>query len=78
MWHRLPQEQARATSSGESLSLSARAKGLKETEQRLKDHPDVDDSRVEEIRNALQSGAFKVDAQKLAQKMLDMDKSIFG
>lgn len=77
-----PQEQATAAASSnsasENVSLSARAKGLKQTEQRLKDYPEVDDSKVDAIRTALQNGSYKVDAQKLAQKMLEIDKSIFG
>jgi len=38
----------------------------------------MDDGRIEEIRSALENGTYKVDAEKLAQKMLDMDESIFG
>lgn len=76
------QEQATAAAStasaSENVSLSSRAKGLKQTEQRLKDYPDVDDAKVDAIRAALQNGSFKVDAQKLAQKMLENDNSIFG
>ena len=38
----------------------------------------MDDDRIEQIRSALESGSYKVDAEKLAQKMLEMDESIFG
>ncbi|GAA3585796.1 MULTISPECIES: flagellar biosynthesis anti-sigma factor FlgM [Marinobacter] len=75
-----PTEQAQQTQNarGESVKLSSQAKDLKQVEQRLSDYPEVDDERIEQIRNALADGSYKVDAQKLAQKMLDMDKSIFG
>ncbi|WP_097461664.1 flagellar biosynthesis anti-sigma factor FlgM [Mangrovitalea sediminis] len=77
-----PQEQAKVAAStpnaSENVSLSSRAKGLKQTEQRLKEYPEVDDTKVDAIRTALQNGSFKVDAQKLAQKMLENDNSIFG
>ncbi|MGC8120537.1 flagellar biosynthesis anti-sigma factor FlgM [Marinobacter sp. VGCF2001] len=63
---------------GENVNLSSQAKDLKQLEQRLGDFPEMDDERIEQIRSALESGTYKVDAQKLAQKMLDMDKSIFG
>ncbi len=63
---------------GESVNLSSQARNLKQLEQKLGDFPEMDDDRIAEIRSALENGTYKVDAQKLAQKMLDMDKSIFG
>lgn len=63
---------------GENLSLSKQAKELKDLEQKLGNFPEMDDDRIEQIRSALADGSYKVDAEKLAQKMLDMDKSIFG
>jgi negative regulator of flagellin synthesis FlgM len=63
---------------GENVSLSSQAKNLKQLEQKLGDYPEMDDDRISDIRSALENGTYKVDAEKLAQKMLDMDKSIFG
>ncbi len=63
---------------GESVSLSSQAKNLKQLEQKLGDYPEMDDERIAEIRSALENGTYKIDAEKLAQKMLDMDESIFG
>ncbi|SFR43489.1 anti-sigma-28 factor, FlgM family [Marinobacter daqiaonensis] len=63
---------------GENVNLSQQAKELKQIGQKLESSPEVDDSRVEQIRAALADGSYKVDAEKLAQKMLEMDKSIFG
>lgn len=72
-------EQARAQSArGENVNLSSQARNLKQLEQKLGDFPEMDDARIEQIRSALENGTYKVDAEKLAQKMLDMDKSIFG
>lgn len=63
---------------GENVNLSSQAKNLKQLEQKLGDYPEMDDDRIERIRSALESGSYKVDAEKLAQKMLEMDESIFG
>lgn len=63
---------------GENVNLSSQAKDLKQLEQKLGEFPETDDERIEQIRAALEDGSYKVDAQKLAQKMLEMDKSIFG
>ena len=63
---------------GENVSLSNQAKNLKQLEQKLGDYPEMDDDRIEQIRSALENGTYKIDAEKLAQKMLEMDESIFG
>lgn len=74
-----PVEQAQAQATrGENVKLSAQAKDLKQLEQRLNSYPETDDDRIEQIKAALADGSYKVDAEKLAQKMLEMDKSIFG
>ncbi|MEX2475215.1 flagellar biosynthesis anti-sigma factor FlgM [Marinobacter sp.] len=72
-------EQAKAQSPrGDNVNLSNQAKNLKQLEQKLGDYPEMDDDRIEQIRTALADGSYKIDAEKLAQKMLDMDESIFG
>ena len=74
-------EQAKAqaqSARGENVNLSSQAKDLKQLEQKLGDYPEMDDERIEQIRTALAEGSYKIDADKLAQKMLEMDESIFG
>lgn len=75
-------EQAKTQSSGnargENVSLSSQAKNLKQLEQKLGSYPEMDDDRIEQIKSALENGSYKIDAEKLAQKMLEMDESIFG
>lgn len=73
-------EQTRDTtaSRNEGVNLSNRAKAMKQAEQQLHEQPEIDDARVAQIRQALEDGTYKVDAKQLAQKMLEMDKSIFG
>ncbi|MBR9869547.1 MAG: flagellar biosynthesis anti-sigma factor FlgM [Gammaproteobacteria bacterium] len=74
-------DQAKAQSPaarGENVSLSNQAKNLKQLEEKLGDYPEMDDDRIAEIRSALDNGTYKIDAEKLAQKMLEMDESIFG
>lgn len=72
-------EQVKAESArGENVNLSSQAKNLKQLEQKLGDYPEMDDDRIEQIRSALENGTYKIDAEKVAQKMLEMDKSIFG
>lgn len=60
------------------VDLSPDARNIKAAEQTLQEQPEVDDARVTRIREALEDGSYSVDADKLAQKMLDVDDSIFG
>ncbi|KAA8981872.1 MULTISPECIES: flagellar biosynthesis anti-sigma factor FlgM [Gammaproteobacteria] len=60
------------------VDLSPDARNIKAAEQTLQQQPEVDDAKVSRIREALEDGSYSVDAEKLAQKMLDVDDSIFG
>lgn len=62
----------------DSVNLSNQAQDLKKLEAQLDSYPEVDDARVEQIRTALADGSYKVDADQLAQKLLSLDKDIFG
>ncbi len=60
------------------VDLSPDARNIKAAEQTLREQPEIDDAKVARIREALEDGSYSVDADKLAQKMLDVDDSIFG
>ena len=60
------------------VDLSPDARNIKAAEQTLQEQPEVDDAKVTRIREALEDGSYSVDADKLAQKMLNVDDSIFG
>ena len=63
---------------GENVVLSNEARALQSMEQQLRSQPDIDKEKVERIKAQIDSGTYRVDAQKLAQKMLDIEKGIFG
>ncbi len=69
--------QATEKKRGENLVLSDKAKALKDMENELKSKPDVDSDKVAKVKAALENGTYDLNPQKLAQKMLDFDKSIF-
>lgn len=72
-------EQAKTQSARpDNVNLSSQARDLKKLETQLDSYPEVDDARVDQIRTALADGSYKVDADQLAQKLLDSDESIFG
>lgn len=51
----------------DQLDISSEAKHLQETKLKNKQRAEY----VQEIKNAVKSGAYKVDNEKVAQKMID-------
>ncbi len=71
------QASAGAGSSGDDkISLTATAARLKHLEQRLAtDAPPFDAERVNRMKQAIASGEYRVDAGRVADKMIDFEKS---
>ena len=40
--------------------------------------PDIDTKKVETIRKTITNGKFKINADTLAQKMIELEEAIFG
>ena len=55
--------------SQDSVSLTPQAKQLNEMQKKNGDAPAVNQKKVEQLKEAIQSGAYKVDAEKLAQSI---------
>lgn len=62
---------------GENVSFSNKAQSFQQIEAGLKDLPDVDSDKVAKIRAAIESGSYEISAERVAQKMLSMEKDIF-
>lgn len=65
---------------GDRVEISNDAAVLARGMEAVKNSPDVRADRVAELKRALQSGAYKVDAKKIAEKMLDssLEESILS
>lgn len=59
---------------GESLQLSSTAKDIRRIEQNLTQLPDVNQDRVEDIRNAINNGQYEVNSRSVAEKLLGLEK----
>ena len=68
-----PTETSRET---HTISLTAIAARLKELEHSLANHPLIDRQRVEGVRRALFNGAYTIDAERVAGKIIAFEKAL--
>ncbi|MCB5162843.1 flagellar biosynthesis anti-sigma factor FlgM [Marinomonas algarum] len=57
----------------DTVKLSGTAQTLQNQQTRISELPDVDMDKVEQIKNAIAAGEYKIDTQKLASNMSSMD-----
>ena len=65
------------TAAEASPSISSTSTLLAEMESRAHSAPDIDEAKVEAVRQAIQSGELSIDYDKLAQKMLNFELTLF-
>ena len=58
------------------VRLTDTAASLKQIESRLADVPDVDRKRVETLRQRIESGAYEVNAGRLADRLLAFERDL--
>ena len=68
--------QSGGTLAEDTVKLSGTAQTLHSQQSKINNLPDVDMDKVEQIKNAIAAGEYKIDTQKLASNMSSMD-SIF-
>ncbi len=67
-----------ATAPTDSVSLTGEATGLQNLQRQLSSASAVDDSRVESVRSALQSGSYQINPDVIANRMVSMDQQLAG
>ena len=67
---------AKATESRDAVELTQTATNLKRIEAKLASVPDVDASRVDDVRQRMDAGSYEVDHQEIAQKLLKLDQDL--
>lgn len=58
---------------GDSFELSAQAQLLSQLEAQISDLPEVDQDRVDALRDAINNGQFDIDSSRLAQNIIDFE-----
>ncbi len=65
---------ARTTQQGDSVSLSQTAEQLSQIQSRLDETPAIDRAKVEAIKTAIARGEYRVDAEKIADQLIALEK----
>lgn len=69
-------EPVQGSAGGDSLRLTGEASSLQTIQRELSTASAVDQARVEGIRTALQSGTYRIDAQAIADRMMDLEDQL--
>jgi negative regulator of flagellin synthesis FlgM len=73
------QEQAPvAHGGGDRVNLTASARQLQALTASLAEVPVVNDARVAELRQVLAEGGYEVNPERIAEKLLDMERALSG
>jgi negative regulator of flagellin synthesis FlgM len=56
--------------SSDRIELSVRSREIQHLDELIRSTPDVRESKVEQIRSAIESGTYNVKAEKIAEKIL--------
>ncbi|MFP4080380.1 MAG: flagellar biosynthesis anti-sigma factor FlgM [Ectothiorhodospira sp.] len=71
-----PQGGATATGPGDQVTLTETARRLSDLEQNAAAQPEVDSQRVEALRQAIAEGRYEVDAQSVAEKLINTERMV--
>jgi negative regulator of flagellin synthesis FlgM len=65
--------ESQASSTSDTVTVSSTARNLTSLQQVINDTPDIDTNRVSTIQQALSSGNYKIDAGKIADRMIQLE-----
>jgi negative regulator of flagellin synthesis FlgM len=61
---------------GVDVQITGAARGLAAIEQSLRDLPAIDEARVAAVRARLDDGSYRVDPQKIADRLLNLEQEL--
>lgn len=56
------------------VKLSSQAQQLQAIEERLRELPEVDSARVEQIKQAIADGSYQIDSTRIADKLIALEQ----
>ncbi len=72
------QANGRAPGLDDKVSLTDTATLIQRLSQRIAESPEVDQSRVEAIRQSLAAGSYRIDPERVAEKMIALESALAG
>lgn len=69
---------AGTANASEPVHITDQAKQLAALEQSIKAMPVIDESRVAEVRRALDEGRYEVNAERIADKLIRAERELLG
>lgn len=68
-------DQGSSTSAADSqVRLSNQAQQLQAIEERLREQPEVNSARVDQIKQAIADGSYQVDSNRIADKLIALEQ----
>ena len=68
-----PQAGNQTAAADSGVKLSSQAQQLQAIEERLRELPEVDSARVEQLRQAIADGSYKPDSGRIADKLIALE-----
>lgn len=65
---------SQSPATGDTVNLSSEAQDIARIQRALAQLPDIDEARVQEIRNQIESGTYSIDVEALADRILADDR----
>lgn len=65
-----PQKETQNAAKDDSVKLSKEALELQKANEKLKEIPDVNEDKVNELKNRIENGSYKIDSEKTADNMI--------
>lgn len=62
-----------STSKSDHVILSGEAQALQRLEAKINGSPEIDSARVAKIKEAIANGSFEINADRIAERMLNSD-----
>ncbi len=72
----LGKQSGEAASSDDTVQLSPAVQTLQKLEASIRELPEVDEQRVEAIRTAIAEGRFEINAERIAAKLVGLERSL--
>ncbi len=71
-----PQDKPGAQAASDKVQISAEAKVMKKLESEIKSLPDIDQNKINRIKDALRSGQYQIDYDRLATAISKFDSEL--